>query len=352
MPDIVDVAIIGGGQAGLSVAYFLRRTTRSFLVFDAEEGPGGAWRHGWDSLRLFSPAHASSLSGWPMPPTAERFPTRDEVIDYLTRYEQRYRIPVVRPVWIEAVERDPDALIVRSANRSWRAATVVSATGTWRAAFVPDYPGRERFKGTQLHSATYRRPEPFAGQRVLVVGGGNSAAQILAEVSTVAETIWVTETPPRFLPDDVDGSVLFRRATERWKARHEDGSLPSSDPGLGAIVMVPSVVDARARGVLAARPPFDYFTATGVVWPDGTSSDIDAVIWCTGFRPYLSHLVPLGVVEDGRVRVRGTRAVHEERLWLVGYGDWTGYASATLIGVGRTARGTVEEIDAYLATRS
>src|SRR5690606_37578031 len=121
MPDIVDVAIIGGGQAGLSVAYFLRRTTRSFLVFDAEEGPGGAWRHGWDSLRLFSPAHASSLSGWPMPPTAERFPTRDEVIDYLTRYEQRYRIPVVRPVWIEAVERGPDALIVRSANRSWRA---------------------------------------------------------------------------------------------------------------------------------------------------------------------------------------------------------------------------------------
>jgi hypothetical protein len=104
--------------------------------------------------------------------------------------------------------------------------------------------------------------------------------------------------------------------------------------------------------VLAAVPPFARFTADGVVWPDGREERIDAVIWCTGFRPALEHLRPLGVAgPDGRIRVEGTRSAAEPMLWLVGYGDWTGFASATLIGVGRSARATVREIEAALAPR-
>ena len=346
--DTLDVVVIGGGQAALSVAYFLRRTSWSYRLLDAEDGPGAAWRHTWPSLRLFSPAQASSLSGWPMPPTSGGFPSRDSVIDYLARYEARYQIPVLRPVLVDTVERTGDELKVQSAGHSWLARAVVSATGTWRAPYIPAYPSREIFAGTQLHSAHYAGIAPLAGKRVLVVGGGNSGAQILAEVSTVAETIWVTERPPRFLPDDVDGRVLFRRASERWKAQQEGRPLPATEGGLDSIVMVPSVVEARSRGVLVAREPFERFTPAGVLWADGASVDVDAVIWCTGFRPALSHLMPLGVVRQGRVRVQGTRAVDEERLWLVGYGDWTGYASATLIGVGRTARDTVDEIDRFL----
>lgn len=347
--ESLDVVVIGGGQAALSVAYFLRRTARSHVLLDAEDAPGGAWRHGWPSLRLFSPAGASSISGWPMPAGQPGFPTRDQVIDYLARYEVRYQIPVLRPVWVTSVERSADRLLVRAAGRSWSARAVVSATGTWRAPFIPAYPGRDGFRGTQLHSAEYAGPEPFAGRRVLVVGGGNSGAQILAEVSTVAETIWVTDRPPRFLPDGVDGGVLFDWASQRWKAEQEGRRASVPEGGLSDIVMVPSVVEARSRGVLVAREPFDQFTASGVRWADGTSADVDAVIWCTGFRPALSHLASLGVVTDGRVKVNGTRAVEVDRLWLVGYGEWTGYASATLIGVGRTARSTVEQIDAVLA---
>ena len=347
--DAVDVVVIGGGQAALSVAYFLRRTSLSYVLLDAEEAPGGAWRHAWTSLRLFSPAQVSSLSGWPMPPTSDGFPTRDHVIDYLARYEARYQIPVVRPVWVNAVDRTSAGLRVRSRDRWWDARAVVSATGTWRAPFVAPYAGREEFSGTQLHSAAYVAPEPFTGQRVLVVGGGNSGAQILAEVSTVAETTWVTERPPTFLPDDVDGGVLFRQASERWKAQQEGRAVPPTQGGLGDIVMVPPVVEARSRGVLVAREPFTRFTTSGVSWADGTTMDVDAVIWCTGFRPALSHLDSLGVTDQGRVSVSRTRAVEEARLWLVGYGEWTGYASATLIGVGRTARSTVEEIDEFLA---
>src|SRR5690606_29978743 len=120
--------------------------------------------------------------------------------------------------------------------------------------------------------------------------------QILAEVSLVARTCWVTETPPVFLPDDIDGRVLFERATAKWKARQ--AGLPDSVPtgGLGDVVMVPSVRDARARGMLASRRPFVRMTEYGVRWPDGTEESFDAVIWCTGFRPALGHLRRLGIL--------------------------------------------------------
>ncbi len=261
--DALDVVVIGGGQAALSVAYFLRRTSLSYVLLDAEDAPGGAWRHGWSSLRLFSPAQASSLSGWPMPPVSDGFPTRDHVIDYPARYEGRYQIPVVRPVWVNAVERGRGRLLVRSVRQSWPARAVVSATGTWRAPFLLAYPGREAFAGTQLHSADYVGPESFAGRRVLVVGGGNSEAQVLAELSTVPETVWVSERPPRFLPDGVDGGVLFRWSSERRKAQQEGRPASVPEGGLGDIVMVPPVVEAWSRGVLVAREPFDHFTTAG-----------------------------------------------------------------------------------------
>jgi len=143
--------------------------------------------------------------------------------------------------------------------------------------------------------------------------------------------------------------VLFERATQRYRFVQE-GSEEEPVRGLGDIVMVPPVREARERGGLKSVKPFGSFTEEGVVWSDGTEEPIDAVIWCTGFRPSLEHLEPLGVIgEDGRVETDGTRSVLERRLWLVGYGDWTGYVSATLIGVGRTARSTVEEIEEELA---
>jgi cation diffusion facilitator CzcD-associated flavoprotein CzcO len=212
------------------------------------------------------------------------------------------------------------------------------------------YSGQGEFAGLQLHSAHYRSPDAFAGRRVLVVGGGNSGAQILAEVSRVADIIWVTRRPPRFLPDNVDGRVLFDRATARYRAL-QAGTTVTTDTGagLGQIVMTPAVREARERGVLRSAGPFARFTPTGVVWPDGRETPADAVIWCTGFRPALGHLAPLGVFDTGgRIAIAGTRAIAEPRLWLVGYGEWTGFASATLIGVGRSARATAEEIAADL----
>ncbi|WP_231735621.1 NAD(P)-binding domain-containing protein [Novosphingobium sp. CCH12-A3] len=211
----------------------------------------------------------------------------------------------------------------------------MSATGTWSHPHIPDLPGRELFQGTQVHSAHYARPRDFAGQTVLVVGGGNSGAQIMAEVAPVARALWVTTHDPLFLPDDVDGRVLFERAVARMKAG--PGETPVG--GIGDIVMVPPVKEARARGDLTTVRPFERMTATGVVWPDGAEMKVDAVVWCTGFRPALEHLRSMNIVEeDGRVLVEAHRSVKEPRLWLAGYGDWTGPGSATLMGAARTAR--------------
>jgi Predicted flavoprotein involved in K+ transport len=349
MEKMYDVIVTGAGQAGLATAYYLRRAQLDFILLDAEPDPGGAWRHTWDSLHLFSPAAFSSLPGWMMPTAdSQKFPSRDEVIDYLTRYEERYQFPIERPVKINQVTDCQDYLTVSDGEQQWHARAVVSATGTWGNTYVPDYPDQDIYRGEQLHSAYYHSPEAYAGKRVLIVGGGNSGAQILAEVSQVADAIWVTQREPVFLPDDVDGRVLFERASARILA-------PDSDKtpigGIGDIVMVPPVKDARARGVLHSVRPFERFTERGVVWRDGKQQMADAVIWCTGFRPAINHLAGLGVVQtNGRVETLNNQSIHHPRLWLAGYGDWTGAASATLIGAGRVAREMVPRLKQFLVS--
>ena len=303
-------------------------------------------------------ARSLQLAAGPMMPGGEGdYPTRDEVVGYLAGYEERYGLPMYRPVRVEAVAREGGLLVAKvktgAGTARVKSRSAVSATGTWSKPFAPEYPRRDLFRGKQVHSAFYRSPEPYRGKRVLIVGGGNSAAQVLAEVSRVAAgTAWATLGEPRFLPDGVGVREVFERATERYKARLEGREEPPADPeagGLGDIVVVPSVEEARGRSVLRSAGPFERFAQGGVVWPAGREKPFDAVIWCTGFRPALDHLKPLGVVgEDGRIEVKedgaGTRSVDEPRLWLVGYGEWTGFASATLIGAGRSARVTVEEI--------
>ena len=340
-----DVVIVGGGQAALAVAYYLRRTNLSYVVLDSGYAPGGAWRHTWESLRLFSPAQWSSLPGRLMPGGSSYYPTRNEALAYLTEYEHRYDVPVHRPVHVSGVSSAGERLRVHTdSDGDWLARAVVSATGTWSMPNVPNLPGQNRFTGRILHSAQYESATPFEGRRVVVVGGGNSGAQIVADLFDRCAVTWATLAPPTFLPDDVDGRYLFGEASARYRALTEGGA-PLPPRSLGDIVVVESVRRAREHGALVAVPMFTVFETDGVVWPGGRRTHEDVVIFATGFRPALLHLQSLGVLEpNARVAVRGTRSTREPRLWLVGYGDWTGYASATLIGVGRTARATVDEI--------
>ncbi|MET8327350.1 ArsO family NAD(P)H-dependent flavin-containing monooxygenase [Streptomyces sp. NPDC005181] len=350
MTDHTDVVVIGGGQAGLAAGYHLRRLGLDFVILDAQATPGGAWQHTWDSLHLFSPAAYSCLPGRLMSPQpGETYPDAAHVVSYLTDYEQRYELPVVRPVRVEAVHRDGDHLRVEGDTGTWRARAVMSATGTWWRPFVPAVPGRTEFKGTQLHTVEYRRPADGARQRVIVVGGGNSGAQIAADVAYDTDLTWVTLREPHYLADDIDGRALFDHATARRRALDGGGTDTGGVASLGDIVAVPPVREARDAGLLKAQPMFTRVTTTGVEWADGTTAEADAIIWCTGFRPALAHLAPLGLRGPrGHIPTHGTQAVDEPRLHLLGYGDWTGPASATLIGVGRPAREAARQIAGLL----
>ncbi|WP_331758597.1 ArsO family NAD(P)H-dependent flavin-containing monooxygenase (plasmid) [Streptomyces sp. NBC_01547] len=346
MTQNVDVVVIGGGQSGLAAGYHLRRLGVEHVILDAQTAPGGAWQHTWDSLHLFSPAAYSSLPGRFMPAQeGVVYPDAAHVVSYLADYEKRYELPVQRGVWVEAVHRDGPFLRVETDCGPWQARAVISATGTWTRPFLPAVAGRREYTGRQLHTVQYRSAAEFAGQRVIVVGGGNSGAQIAADLAGTAELTWVTQRPPRYLADDIDGRALFDAATARRQALDAGRTDTGGVASLGDIVAVPPVRAARDAGLLHAKPMFSRLTETGAEWADGTVGEADAVIWCTGFRPALAHFASLRLRGTrGHIATVGTRAVDEPRLHLLGYGDWTGPASATLIGVGRPARDAAREI--------
>ncbi|MEU9244419.1 ArsO family NAD(P)H-dependent flavin-containing monooxygenase [Streptomyces sp. NPDC048385] len=347
-----DVVVIGGGQSGLAAGYHLRRLGVDFVILDAQSTPGGAWQHTWDSLHLFSPAAFSSLPGRLMlSQPGEEYPDAAHVVTYLCDYEKRYDLPLERPVRVLGVHKEGVLLRVETDSGIWRARAVISATGTWWRPFLPAVPGRGDFGGEQLHTVDYRRAQDFAGRRVIVVGGGNSGAQIAADLAYDTDLTWATQRPPRFLADDIDGRALFDAATARRRALDEGRTDTGGVASLGDIVAVPPVREARNAGLLKSASMFVRLTREGAVWADGTWAEVDAVIWCTGFRPVLSHLSPLGLRgRHGHIATEGTRAVDEPRLHLLGYGDWTGPASATLIGVGRPARDAARTIAELLRT--
>lgn len=352
----VDVLVVGGGQAALAAGYYLQRARRrgstdlTFALLDAGEQPGGAWTGGWNTLQLFSPASFSSLTGWPMPAwTGEGNPSAEHVRGYLAAYEDRYQLPVHRPVSARTV-----TLIVGGGFEVvtdvgvWRCRVLVNATGAWGRPFWPTYPGMAGFGGRQLHTVDYRRAAAFEGETVLVVGGGNSGAQVAADLAgrRRGQTVWVTQRPPRFLPDDVDGRKLFELATRRVRAAADGERSEQGVDVLGDIVMVPPVLATRRRGDLEAQPMFDRLTPTGVAWDDPPRHlAVDVVVWCTGFRPDLRHLARLPLTRRDGLPVTDpvlpSRSVDNPALFFLGYGDWCGPASATLIGVGAAARATV-----------
>ncbi|MFD0269340.1 ArsO family NAD(P)H-dependent flavin-containing monooxygenase [Streptomyces sp. NPDC127106] len=347
MTQRTDVVVIGGGQSGLAAGYHLRRLGIEHVILDAAAAPGGAWQHAWESLRLFSPAQYSSLPGRLMPvQPGETYPDAAHVVSYLADYEKRYELPVRREVWVEAVHRDGAHLRVETDCGDWQARAVISATGTWTRPFLPAVPGSRDFTGRQLHTVQYRSPAAFTGQRVIVVGGGNSGAQIAADLARAdVHLTWATQRLPRYLADDIDGRALFDHATARRRALDDGRTDTGGVASLGDIVAVPPVRAARDAGRLTAEPMFARLTATGVEWSDGSQTEADVVIWCTGFRPALAHFASLRLRGTrGHITTLGTRAVDEPRLHLLGYGDWTGPASATLIGVGRPAREAAREI--------
>ena len=324
--------VIGAGQAGLASSYHLTRLKIDHLVLDANGAPGGAWQHRWDSLTMADVHGIADLPGAPAP----RDEGRANVVlaDWFAAYEREHALPVVRPVVVDRVTSEGDLLVVHAGARTWTTRTLVSSTGTWTRPFVPHYPGVEIFSGEQLHTVDYPGSEHFRGRRVLVVGGGASAVQLLGEIAPVADTVWVTRRPPVWRSDDFDREA-GRAAVALVEERVRRGLPPASVVSVTGLALREQEREAERLGAYARRRPmFDCVEPDGVRWSDGSFEPVDVILWATGFRPAVHHLGPLRLRSvHGGIQLDGTTAVADPRVQLVGYGP-----SASTIGANRAGR--------------
>ena len=352
--EVLDTIVIGAGQAGLAAGYHLQRMGSRFAILEASDSPGGSWPHYYASLRLFSPARFSSLPGLAFPGDPERYPARDEVIAYLHQYAAHFGLPVVTGARVEAVTRDGERFMVRTAGgQVFKSQRLIAATGSFHRPHIPRLPGQESFSGAVLHSFAYRDSAPFAGQRVVVVGAGNSAVQIATELARVARVSLATREPVRFVAQRPLGrDVHFWW----WLARLDTSPIESPRgrlfarlvAGTGAAVLDTGVYQQALRsGAPDERRMFERFTERGVVWADGTAEDVDAMIFATGYRPNLHYLAPLGALgAAGQALHRHGLSLTVPGLGFVGLSRQRTFASATLRGVGDDAAVVVRALHA------
>ncbi|MHA7210548.1 FAD-dependent oxidoreductase [Arthrobacter sp. MDT1-65] len=338
----VRVVVIGAGQAGLSSAYYLARRGlaphRDVVVLDANPAPGGAWLHRWPSL-TFDSAHAlHSLPGFPLGTPDPQEPASAVVNRYYGAFEREFGLPVVRPVSVLRVEPEGPGkegpLRITTTGGTWIADVVINATGTWDRPYWPYYRGRDVFAGRQLHTHDFRSAAEFAGQRVLVVGGGTSAVQFLLQLAEAgARTAWSTRRPPSFTRRAFDPE-WGREVEAEVSARTSAGLPPASVVSVTGLSLTPQYQAGIDAGILVSRGPLTGLRKHSAVFADGSEDPVDAVLWATGFRAALDHLAPLRLREPGGgIRVDGVRVAKEPRLLLVGYG-----ASASTLGASRAGR--------------
>jgi len=346
----VEVVVVGAGQAGLAGAYHLRRTgfepEHDFVVLDHSPGPGGAWQFRWPSLTYGKVHGMHALPGMELTGADPARPSSAVVAEYFAAYERAFDLRVRRPVDVRAVrEGDGGRLLVETSDGTWATRALINATGTWDRPFWPRYPGQETFRGRQLHTAQYAGPEEFAGQRVIVVGGGASGTQHLLEIAPyAAATTWVTRRPPVFRegPFDEDAG---RAAVALVEERVRQGLPPKSVVSVTGLPLNDAIRAGLESGVLDRQPMFDRITPDGAEWSDGRQVAADVILWATGFRAAIEHLRPLRLREaGGGIRVEGTRAVADPRVHLVGYGP-----SASTVGANRAGRAAVRDIRRLLA---
>lgn len=269
-----EAIIIGAGQAGLAAAHELSRRGftpgKDFLVLDSNDGPGGAWRHRWDSLTLGKAHGIADLPGLPMNRPDPKTPASTLVAGYYGAYENEFSFAVVRPVKVSRVEptsEDPSSPLRVSSDdgREWITRMVLNATGTWTNPYVPYIPGIDKFQGKQLHTVNYRKAEDFKGKKVLVVGGGLSAVQFLLELEGLAETTWATRRPPNFTQREFDAGwgIAVERAV---RERTFNGKAPASVVRTTGIPQIPDYLAGVDRGLIVSRGMFEEITPTGVVF--------------------------------------------------------------------------------------
>lgn len=339
-----DVIVIGAGQAGLASAHALQKAGLNFHVLEASDRAAGSWPRYYDSLKLFSPARHSSLPGLPFSGDPERYPLRDEVVQYLQDYARHFAFPITYHAWVSQIRREGDHFSVETADgKRWPTRTVISASGPYNQPNIPDFDGLTEFTGKILHSSNYRNLADVPGTRVAVVGSGNSAIQIAYELSQTHDVIVTAREEPRFIRQRTFGKDLHDWLTwsgldtlplGRWFGWSP--TTPVLDTGIYR--------QAFAGGRLTYRPLFDRVTANGLSWGQREET-FDALLMATGFVNQPAYLAGLDALDAASAaRQKGGKSLKVPGLYFVGTAWQQSNASATLRGVGSDAHAVVRDI--------
>jgi putative flavoprotein involved in K+ transport len=349
MRPVTDVVVIGAGQSGLAAAKALQGHGISPLVLEARDRAAGSWPSYYDSLKAFSPAGFSSMPGMPFPGDPDRYPTRDEVADYLDSYAAALGVEIHTSTPVATVRSEGREFVVVTADgRHLRAAGIVAASGSFSSPHHPTFPGRASFTGELTHVADYRDPAPYAGKRVIVVGAGDSAAQVANELAPLARVTLATRHPLRFIPQQIDGKDVhywlretgFDSLPAEWLNKITGGSVITDSVGLQQTL---------ANGLLDVRPVFTGLDGDQVVWNHDECERVDAVILATGYRPSLGYLRDLGALDPvgAPLHASGISTTHLGLVYL-GLEFQRSFASNTLRGVGADASAVIAPLVAWI----
>jgi putative flavoprotein involved in K+ transport len=349
--DHLEVIVVGGGQAGLAIGYFLAQQGRHFAILEAADEPAAAWRARWDSLKLFTPAGYSSLPGLSFPGDPDSYPGRDDVASYLTDYARNYALPVILGSRVIAIRRVADGYVVELDGRSYTADQVVVATGPFQVPFVPAIAQDLGQDVVQIHSIQYRAPRDLPDRPVLVVGGGNTGFQIAEELSASREvhlSIGSRQTP---LPQRILGRDLF------WYLEKTGAMRKSKESRIGRRLEGRDTLIGSNPRTLRKRHGVRLHTratsASGrtVRFSDGSELDVGVVLWATGFRH--DHSWIDAPIFDERGRAVHRRGVTDSPgLYFLGL-TWQYTRGSALIGwVGEDAKYIADQIKTFRPSRS
>jgi putative flavoprotein involved in K+ transport len=340
--DLLDVVVVGGGQAGLAMAWHLAQRHLRFVVLEATPEVGHTWRSRWDSLKLFTPAQYDALPGTPFPAPADTYPAKDPVADYLQAYMAAHDLPVRVNARATSLTQTDEGFEVQAAGQTYPARQVVVATGPFQVPFVPPQARGLDPSVTQLHSAGYRNPQALPEGPALVVGGGNSGFQIAEELAATRQVDLSIATTYPMLPQRPAGRDLFWWLTRLGLLRVTVTSRPGRRMSRRDFVIGTNRRRLERAGV-RFRPRLVDAEGRTVRFADHSLlEDVGVVVWATGYRPDYTWIHIPEVVREGHVVHR--RGVTEvPGLYFVGL-SWQHTRGSALLGF-------VQEDAAYLADR-
>jgi putative flavoprotein involved in K+ transport len=346
-----DTIVIGGGQAGLSTGYYLRQQRRNFVILDASERIGDSWRKRWESLRLFTPARYDGLPGMPFPAPAHVFPTKDEMGDYLEAYATEFKLPVRTGVRVDCLSKQGGRFIVTAGDQRFAAGNVVVAMSSWQRPRIPPFAQELDPSIVQLHSSEYRNPSQLRDGGVLVVGAGNSGAEIALEVARRHPT-WMSGRDTGHIPFRIEG-VAARLLLIRFVLRFLFHRVMTVKTPIGRKVR-PKLIshgmplirvkpkDLASAGIERVPRMIDVRDGKPLL-ENGRVPDVANIIWCTGFHPDFSW-IKLPVFSEGQAMHERGVVTTEPGLYFVGLHFLYAASSAQIHGVGRDAEYTASHI--------